>query len=608
MSFSEIEIKIAKLLMEIAEGERSIEITRRVLSDCIEFNPYQIFNKLDVEKKNRISPNNIINFALQKGISISQEEAKLIFLFYDKDQDGLLSYDELIDLIQSRNSKFKKLNNCRINENGISYNIEFSLEKLLEKELKLAKDIIFYLKSLQCKQSFDIHNIFHLIKGQNNINIDNLKCFLDKNNISFLESDLNFIINRLDINKDGKIDFNEFHSLFGFPNCFYCCPCITCPFCGTKCCNECLFGTNGCIHHNLNSPCNCLKNNINFKNSSMKKIKEEKISNSLSLRLSPERKYGPIEIEICDKCHNIPCSCKSNYYENNSYKNLSPLRKNINEEKLSDSLSLRTSPNRKYGPIEVRLNICNNCNNYPCSCKNQTLNNLSILNNSNNNNINDDFNQFNNFLKILMKGEKEIELCKIELSLKNDFNCEDIFRLFEFNGRGFISFEDLKYGLELLDIKTNEYIINLLINRFDLSKKGKINYADFFDMIVPFQRSYRNLVEERIPISNNPESILRILNKNTISSLKILFICIIEFEYRLNDIRKRLRNLRLMNLFNLIDINNLGYFDYSNLINYFKKNRIDFKQLDADLLFIRFDKNRNGKIEFKEIEEEFFPI
>lgn len=94
MSFSEIEIKIAKLLMEIAEGERSIEITRRVLSDCIEFNPYQIFNKLDVEKKNRISPNNIINFALQKGISISQEEAKLIFLFYDKDQDGLLSYDE----------------------------------------------------------------------------------------------------------------------------------------------------------------------------------------------------------------------------------------------------------------------------------------------------------------------------------------------------------------------------------------------------------------------------------------------------------------------------------------------------------------------------------
>ena len=107
MSNSDIEIRISKLLMEIAEAERSIEITRRVLSDCIEFDSYQIFKNLDYEHKNAISPKNLINYFQNKNINISLEEAKLIILFYDKDHDGLLSYDEIIDLIQTKNYKNK---------------------------------------------------------------------------------------------------------------------------------------------------------------------------------------------------------------------------------------------------------------------------------------------------------------------------------------------------------------------------------------------------------------------------------------------------------------------------------------------------------------------
>ena len=633
---SEIEIITCKLLMEIAEGERSIEITRRVLSDCIEFDSYQIFKQLDLDNKNAISPKNIIDFLFKKKINMSPREAILIILFYDKDQDGLLSYDEFVDLIESKNKTNKRIKKFVLYDNGISYNIEFSLEKLFTKELKLSKDIISTLNILKNKSYFDIHDIYHSIKGLNDINIENLRNFLDKMNISFLESDLQFIFNRLDINKDGKIDFVEFHSLFGFPNCFYCCPCIECPFCGTKCCNECLFGTNGCIHHNLKSPCNCPKNgnliNNNYSNLSNSPINsnlEEIISKSLSLRLSPERKYAPFQIELCEKCHNIPCICKlnktninSNFILNKSIKdsnsfinNISPLRTN-EEEKISDSLSLRLSPERKYAPYEIELENCSNCNNFPCICKNQSLNNSNkrinknYINNNNNDLSNDDINQINEFLNLLMEGEKVIELYKVELAIKNDFNCEDIFRLFEYNGRGFISFEDLKYGLDLLDIKTNEYVISLLMNRFDLKKKDQINYADFFDMIVPFQRSYRNLVETRIPLSNNPENILNILDKTTISCLKILMACIIDFELRINDIRKKMNHLKrkISKFFKFIDINNLGYFEYSDLINYLQKSKINYKRLNADLLFIRLDKKRNGRINYEEFEDEFCPL
>ena len=178
MSFSELEIRLCKLLMEIAEGERSIEITRRVLSDCLEFDSLKIFKNLDYDKKNVISPKNIIDYFFKKNINISLEEAKLIILFYDKDHDGLLSYDELIDLIQTKNIKdVKKIKKYVFNESGISYNIEFSLEKLFEKELTLSKEIIFSLNGLKRYANYDIHEIFHLLKDSNGITIESLNNF-----------------------------------------------------------------------------------------------------------------------------------------------------------------------------------------------------------------------------------------------------------------------------------------------------------------------------------------------------------------------------------------------------------------------------------------------
>ena len=186
MSISDINIRITKLLMEIAESERSIEITRRVLSDCIEFDSYQIFKLLDKERKNAISTKNIIDYLLQKNINISLKEAKLILFFYDKDQDGLLSYDEFIDLIQSKKATdIKKIKKFVYYDSGISYNIEFSLEKLFIKELKLAKDLLFSLKNLQSNSNFDIHKVFHSIKGIDSITIENLRNYLETNNITF---------------------------------------------------------------------------------------------------------------------------------------------------------------------------------------------------------------------------------------------------------------------------------------------------------------------------------------------------------------------------------------------------------------------------------------
>jgi len=214
--------------------------------------------------------------------------------------------------------------------------------------------------------------------------------------------------------------------------------------------------------------------------------------------------------------------------------------------------------------------------------------------------------QFNDFLKKLMMIEGEIEKLKIDLCSNPDFNCEDAFRIFELEGRGYLDKDDLKYGLNLLDIYPTDHELRLLMKRFDLQKQGGISFADFFDIVVPFEKDYRSMVEDRLPRSCCPCRCLDVFSISTICTLKDLFKLLIATENEINDIRRSLAILRikLKDVFELIDYLKIGYFNNKDLVDYFQKENIYYNPKDLDLLFIRLDKNRNGKIDYKEIEDE----
>ena len=127
-------------------------------------------------------------------------------------------------------------------------------------------------------------------------------------------------------------------------------------------------------------------------------------------------------------------------------------------------------------------------------------------------------------------------------------------------------------------------------------------------MIVPFEKNYRHRIENRppntccCPCNNN----INIFSERTIYYLQNLFILIIDFEKEINDDRKLLVDMRvkLNDIFKLLDKNDKGYFDHNEMVEYFKDNGILENIRDADLLFIRLDKNRNGKIDYYEVAEE----
>ena len=307
--------------------------------------------------------------------------------------------------------------------------------------------------------------------------------------------------------------------------------------------------------------------------------KEEIVSSSLSLRLSPKRRFSPVK--SCLVCHCAPCCCCSLCHCHPCCCHCSPVHSPERTSPLRSSMK-NTYTNEiqtNYAPIKF------NPNEY-------------------------EENQLKEFLIEVMKSESKIEDAKIDLAMKPDFNCEDAFRIFEYNGRGFITPEDLRYGLNLLDIYVTDSDINLLMKRFDLLKDGYLNYENFFDMVVPFEKQCRDMVEIREPNSCCACRCPEIFSFSTRYALKSLFNLIIEEENKLNLMKRRFTTLRikLPSIFKLFDTIGIGKFYESDLNRYFIDNGVSVSDKDRNLLYIRLDTDRDGSIDYDEVEDELKSI
>ena len=255
MISNDIQSKLSEILMTLAEEERNVEVTRQVLTENKDYNPYQIFCFLDKDKKNKINDLDLIDFLRNKNIFSTENEIKLLILFYDEDLDTNLNFEEFINLIESKSSNKKEIkeNNDESIE-SISFSIEYSLTKLLEKEILYARKILSLFQDLKGFSDFNIHNIFHFIKNDNNnsITAQNIVQFFNECYTSFIDNDIDLIFKRIDKAKDNKIDLCEFHLFFGFPECEYNCPFLKCDNCNLLFCDNCKNEEQCLIHKKSN--------------------------------------------------------------------------------------------------------------------------------------------------------------------------------------------------------------------------------------------------------------------------------------------------------------------------------------------------------------------
>jgi hypothetical protein len=58
----ETEARVARLFINLADGEKNVDISRKVLVEQRNFDPYLAFKRLDREGKNYIDEYNLLDF------------------------------------------------------------------------------------------------------------------------------------------------------------------------------------------------------------------------------------------------------------------------------------------------------------------------------------------------------------------------------------------------------------------------------------------------------------------------------------------------------------------------------------------------------------------
>ena len=548
--------------MILSKGENSIQITRQILSKSLNYFQNDLFSFLS--NSHQITDSDLFNYLLYKNISSSKIESKLLILFYDKDMDNKLSFDEFNQFLNDKQS----LNNyfLALNDDAIKEDIEFLFDKILQKEIELGRKFYSELKKLKTRNDFEIHKVFHYITKLGFINKLDIQKFLKQNHFDFLDGDIKNIIKRLDINKDGIIDIKEFSLLFDFPKS------IKSKYRYISC-NKCREFRDKYIIN---------KNKLNI---DIIKSKTYKFSPNIRVEKQNNRYEENFEIQPMSlanhRFHYVNDSSNKNYNINSPFNkdskkynsqqkdynfNLNLIRSqdlnknifgSINNIHNSDIINNIKSAiymlrNKKHIEGNKRYNISPK-NYFNPNVKSERVTEIDYYINSNHN----FFEKFNNLLKLIMRLELEIEKEKINFIKDLKVPFRKIYSIFDEDNKGYINEKELKDGFYKLKI-IDEEGYDIFLKRYDVFQMNKIEESDFFDIVVPFEKCYRKYVEKKLKNKYLERNYNIIEDTNTISCLKNLFSFIINKEkeinnYKINFIDKNNNPIIINELFNNID-------------------------------------------------------
>lgn len=168
----ETEARVVKLFINLFEGEKAVELCRDNLAIQRDFDAYQIFQRIDRERKNYIDEYNVVDFLKNNSIYCTNSEARLMLSFYDSNYDGNLNYTEFLNMILSdSNYSIRRLARDRIgyrSGNILTYDVEYSLTRLFERELELARAVEMLVADVRARYDFNVLDIYTLIQGYGN--------------------------------------------------------------------------------------------------------------------------------------------------------------------------------------------------------------------------------------------------------------------------------------------------------------------------------------------------------------------------------------------------------------------------------------------------------
>ena len=224
----ETEQKLIQIFMTLSLGEEKIDNLKKNNLTKFNINPIRFFAKLDKNKSNYLTKNDISAYLNSFSIIYTPTDIDYIFYFYDKDFDNVLNFYEFLDLLISNSNYIykksfkKKFKHNKISQNEINGEIENDIQKavlqIYVEEIELARKLNNLIIEIKMKNDFAIQDIFYEIKSYSYITTESLKAFFDRNEVSYNDKFIRNIFKRFN-NKEinDRISFNKFKNFFDLP-------------------------------------------------------------------------------------------------------------------------------------------------------------------------------------------------------------------------------------------------------------------------------------------------------------------------------------------------------------------------------------------------------
>ena len=533
----ETERIISKFLITLLEEESKIQRCKDELINNCNFNPYQCFTYIN-NIKDTIDNNDIYNFMNLNSINITLDESYLIILYFDIKSQNFWYFDNFIIFLINNYNILN--NNKRLNFTSNKVQITDIIKQLLlnifKAELQLIHKTIPLVNQIKKRYDYNINDLFKALSfNKNNINTKSLDYFLIRNgHCSNSDMKLNSIINRLSLSKSDIVTFSDLQRLFEIGYC-----------------NK---GKSDLYISMFNCPKDFInvedKNEINEDINSTWYISNRDINSYRNNTTNKKKDYKRKIISDDDEYKNNDIII---YQENEEEKINTPKKYNINQINNSNYINSEI-PEEKF---------------------------------------------FVDYLLYISGNEVLIEQNKCKLALKYDFNLEDCIKIFKSNDskEQYLSQNDFINGTQSLELKFDKEEIKLLFCRYDLMNNGYLTYDDFYNMIVPYDSKYREMVERRKQkgkISETTQNYLKDL-------LQCMCISEISIEKERNKLMKYLNDMSLNKIFDKMDINKKGTISKKDLLNYLKSFNINIFDNNIDLLFNRLDRDKDGIINLNDI-------
>ena len=206
---------LSKLIIECIEQEKNLENIKESLSNCSDFSEQKIFELFNINKNNLIYYSDLYQVlnSLSINSNFNPNDIKYIFKRYNKSKESPFNYDEFCNIILPRNS-FSRA------RQSFSNNYELK-DETKNKIIELFEEIINSQKANEeqrtmIKMSSDniYYDLFEEIKKGNKPGIqeDDINKFMKENGYDIKSYEIGLIMEIIDKNKDGIIDYEEFIS------------------------------------------------------------------------------------------------------------------------------------------------------------------------------------------------------------------------------------------------------------------------------------------------------------------------------------------------------------------------------------------------------------